>query len=71
MTYTLGDYRTNNLISIAKNYKPDGYENLLSELTDKCIHGFQQYWDFNGNCLRYFTVNKYHYHRELRYLLYH
>lgn len=70
MTYTLGDYRTNNLISIAKNYKPDEYENLLSELTDKCIHGFQQYWDFNGNCLRYFTVNKYHYHRELRYLLY-
>ncbi|WP_368120895.1 DUF262 domain-containing protein [Bacteroides faecis] len=70
MTYTLGDYRTNNLISIAKNYKPDGYENLLSELTDKCIHGFQQYWDFNGNCLRYFTVNKYHYYRELRYLLY-
>ena len=70
MTYTLGDYRTNNLISIAKNYKPDGYENLLSELTDKCIHGFQQYWDFNGNCLRYFTVNKYHYYRELRYVLY-
>lgn len=70
MTYTLGDYRTNNLISIAKNYKPDEYKNLLSELTDKCIHGFQQYWDFNGNCLRYFTVNKYHYHRELRYLLY-
>ena len=58
------------LISIAKNYKPDGYENLLSELTDKCIHGFQQYWDFNGNCLRYFTVNKYHYYRELRYVLY-
>lgn len=70
MTYTLGGYRTNNLISIAKKYKPDGYDKLIAELTDKCNHGFHDYWDFNGDCLRYFTANKYHYHRELRYVLY-
>ena len=70
MTYTLGGYRTNNLISITKNYKPNGYDNLISDLTDKCYHGFKWYWDFNGDCLRYFTANKYHYRRELRYVLY-
>lgn len=70
MTYTLGSYRTNNLISIAKNYQPDGYDNLMKDLTDKCHHGFKWYWDFDGDCLRYFTANKNHYRRELRYILY-
>ncbi len=70
MTYTIGNYRTNNLISIAENYKPDEYDNLIANLTDKCDNGFQWYWNFNGDCLRYFTENKYHYRRELRYILY-
>ena len=70
MTYTLGGYRTNNLVSIAKNYKSDGYDNLIADLTDKCHHGFKWYWNFNGDCLSYFTANKYHYRRELRYVLY-
>ena len=70
MTYTLGGYRTNNLISIAKRYKADEYENLIAELQDKCYHGFKWYWNFNGDCLRYFTVNNNHYRRELRYVLY-
>lgn len=70
MTYTLGGYRTNELITIAKHYKPDGYEHLIAELTDKCRHGFKWYWNFDGDCLRYFTANKYHYRRELRYVLY-
>lgn len=70
MTYTLGGYRTNNLISIAKNYKADGYDNLMADLTDKCRHGFKWYWSFDVDCLRYFTANKYHYRRELRYVLY-
>ena len=70
MTYTLGGYRTNNLISIAKKYKPDEYDNLIADLTYKCCHGFKEYWNFNGDCLRYFTANKYHYRRELRYVLY-
>ena len=58
------------LISIAKNYKSEGYDNLINDLTYKCDHGFQGYWDFNGNCLRYFTVNRNHYRKELRYVLY-
>lgn len=70
MSYTLGNYRTNNLIAIAKNYKSDSYENLLTVLTDKCKHGFKPYWNFDGDCLRYFTANRYHYRRELRYVLY-
>lgn len=70
MTYTLGGYRTNNLISIAKKYQANEYDNLIAELTDKCNHGFKWYWDFNGDCQRYFTVNKNHYRRELRYVLY-
>lgn len=70
MTYTLGGYRTNKLISIAKNYKRDGYDNLMAELTDKCRHGFKGYWNFNGDCLRYFTANKNHYRKDLRYVLY-
>lgn len=70
MTYTLGGYRTNNLISIAKNYKADGYDNLMADLTDKCRHGFKWYWSFDVDCLLYFTANKYHYRRELRYVLY-
>lgn len=70
MTYTLGGYRTNNLIAIAKNYDPDNYDNLILELTDKVKTGFKWYWNFDGDCLRYFTENKFHYRRELRYVLY-
>ncbi len=70
MTYTLGGYRTNNLITIAKQYKSDEYESLIVNLTDRCNCGFKWYWDFNGDCLRYFTANKNHYRSELRYVLY-
>lgn len=70
MTYTLGGYRTNNLIAIAKNYKHDDYGSLIADLNYKSQHGFKGYWNFDGDCLRYFTANKYHYRRELRYVLY-
>lgn len=42
----------------------------MADLTDKCRHGFKWYWSFDVDCLRYFTANKYHYRRELRYVLY-
>lgn len=70
MTYTWGAYRTNNLIPVAKNYKSDGYNSLIADLTYKAKHGFKSYWNFDGDCLRYFADNKYHYRRELRYVLY-
>ena len=54
----------------SEKYKPDEYDNLIADLTYKCCHGFKEYWNFNGDCLRYFTANKYHYRRELRYVLY-
>lgn len=70
MTYTLGGYRTNNLIAIAKNYNHDDYGSLIADLKYKSQHGFKEYWNFDGDCLSYFTANKYHYRRELRYVLY-
>lgn len=70
LTYTVDNYRTNNLIKIANEYKPDGYDDLMTKLKNSCDGGFQYYWNFNKSCLEYFTVKKFHYHKELRYILY-
>jgi len=70
MTFTQGGYRTNGLISVAKNYKRDGYDDLVADLKVKCHAGFQPYWHFDDNCVSYFTENNWHYCRELRYVLY-
>lgn len=32
--------------------------------------GFKWYWQFNKDCLRYFTDNKQHYDSRIRYMLY-
>lgn len=70
MTYTLGNYRTNNLIAIAKRYEQGKYDELINDLTDKNNNGFQKYWHFNEDCLHYFTMRRYHYDKKLRYVLY-
>ena len=70
LTYTTGNYRTNSLITIAKNYKHDGYDQLIEELKHICDNGFQGYWHFKQDCLNYFIVNNYHYYTDLKYILY-
>lgn len=70
MTFTMRGYRANYLIPIAKNYESDSYEKLISSLTNICRNGFKDYWNFNGDCLNYFIVNRHHYDRKLRYVLY-
>ena len=71
LTFQNAGYRTNNLGQIALGFDGENYESyLIPALEDAAEHGFQWYWDFNGNCLRYFTENRYHYIREIKYVLY-
>jgi len=71
LTFTTGGFRTNNLVALAREFDGENYDSwLLPNLRDAAEHGFQWYWDFNGCCLRYFTENRYHYVRELKYVLY-
>lgn len=70
LTFTMGGYRTNSFISIAKDYKQSNFDWLLSHLRYVAQHGFQAYWDFTGDCRRYFEENCYHYDKNLRYVLY-
>lgn len=65
MTYTVGNYRTNRLHSIALNYK-NNLENLEIELLNRANRGFKDYWNFTGDfhrCLNgdyhYWTITKY------------
>jgi len=71
MTFTNGDYRTNELIRYARELTAENYEQeFLPRLENASSHGFQSYWDFNGNCLKYFTERKYHYVSNVKYVLY-
>ena len=70
LTFTMGNYKTNSFVSIAKGYKQDGYKKLISDLKYYSENGFQWYWDFTGDCKRYFETNNYHYNSDLRYVLY-
>lgn len=70
MTYTLGNYRTNNLISIAKDYKKESYAELIDVLKKCSQSGFKSYWNFDKDCIEYFELYKNHYRRDLRYVLY-
>lgn len=69
LNYTVGNYRTNYLIGIAKNYSRDSYDRLIQDLNDIELNGFKGYWNFNDDCKRYFSGH-YHYKGNLRYVLY-
>ena len=61
------DYRTNNFHNIAKHYK--GNESgLKDELSNLITNGFQWWWRFNENCRNYFN-SSYHYHSNIKYVL--
>lgn len=53
--------------SIARNYQGD-LKQLESLLNEKCVTGFQWWWDFNGSCLAYFN-GTYHYKNTIKYVL--
>lgn len=68
LEFTNAYYRTNHLPSIARNYLGD-LEQLESILNEKCVTGFQWWWDFNGSCLAYFNGTYNHYKSTIKYVL--
>lgn len=67
MSYTVGNYRTNRLHSIALNYN-NNLQNLENELLDKAKNGFKDYWNFTGDFHRCLNGG-YHYWSITKYLL--
>ena len=67
LEFTNADYRTNHLPYIARNYQGD-LKQLETILNEKCVTGFQWWWDFNGSCLAYFN-GTYHYKSTIKYVL--
>lgn len=67
LEYKIADYRTNSLHSVAKHYSGNKtkLENDLNYYVDR---GFQDWWNFNGNCKNYFNSN-WHYHGNIKYVL--
>ncbi len=71
MTFTIGQYRTNSLIETAKKFSMDNFDSyLLPRLKECAENGFQHYWNFTGDCRRYFEDNNYHYNTKIKYILY-
>ena len=67
LEYKIADYRTNSLHAVAKNYAGNSttLENDLKIFVEK---GFQDWWNFNGNCKNYFNGN-WHYQGNIKYVL--
>lgn len=68
MKFRYDDFRTNNLVSIAKSYSGD-IDKLIGSLQYISNNGFKDYWDFNGSCERYFTDWPNHYASSIKYVL--
>jgi len=68
MTFRTDDYRTNRLISIAKEYQGDK-DGLAILLKDIANNGFMWYWRFNESCHNYFAVLQNHYSSWTKYVL--
>lgn len=67
MSYTVGNYRTNRLHSIALNYSGN-IESLENELLHRANSGFKDYWNFTGDFHRCLNGD-YHYWSITKYLL--
>ncbi len=67
LEYKIADYRTNGLHSVAKHYSGNTAK-LESDLKYNVDRGFQDWWNFNGNCKNYFNSN-WHYHGNIKYVL--
>ena len=71
LTFRTADYRTNNLPQFARTFDGTNYSSfLLPALRNAAVNGFKSYWDFTGSCRKFFTENRYHYIREIKYVLY-
>ena len=70
MTFKNSRNRTNSMISFAKDYDRYNFNDLIDKLRDAANNGFQDYWDFTGDCRRFFEENNNHYISEIRYVLY-
>ena len=68
LTYTIADYRTNNLPGIALKYQGN-IDQLKAELSEIQEKGFQSWWQFSKNCKAYFTKGTYHYKSRIQYVL--
>lgn len=69
MTFRRDDFRTNNLISIARNYNGKDRDSLLQALNNLAKNGFKEYWSFDESCYKYFEDVTYHYHTPIKYVL--
>lgn len=67
LEYKIADYRTNSLHSVAKHYSGN-ITKLENELKHYVDNGFQNWWNFNGNCKNYFNSD-FHYHGNIKYVL--
>jgi uncharacterized protein with ParB-like and HNH nuclease domain len=67
LEYKVADYRTNSIPWLAKHYNGD-IEKLENQLEYFSQNGFQEWWDFNGNCKNYFN-STWHYHKNIKYVL--
>jgi hypothetical protein len=67
LEYKIADYRTNSLHSVAKHYSGN-LTKLQNDLNNYVERGFQDWWNFNGNCKNYFNSN-WHYHGNIKYVL--
>lgn len=68
LTYTIADYRTNNLPGIALKYQGN-IDQLKVELSEIKEKGFQWWWQFSKSCKAYFTKGTYHYDSRIKYVL--
>jgi uncharacterized protein with ParB-like and HNH nuclease domain len=58
--YKTADYRTNSIPTVARRYDGDIHK-LETELNFFVKNGFQDSWNFNGNCRNYFEGYNWHY----------
>lgn len=68
LTFRVDDYRTNRLISIAREYQGErtALTRNLAYIADK---GFKEYWNFNMSCHNYFAELGNHYNSRIKYVL--
>jgi uncharacterized protein with ParB-like and HNH nuclease domain len=68
LNYTIADYRTNSLPTIAKHYQGN-LSKLENDLRSNSKKGFQWWWNFDGDCKNYFTNHNWHYTGKIKYVL--